>query len=195
MKKLLPLALVAAVLPFAGTQAAELKARIEIPQLDVAEYHRPYVAVWIEREDSSVAANLAVWYQQPRSRGGAPGGEGGKKGPGGGEGGMGGGESGTKWLPDLRQWWRRSGRALSLPVDGVTGATRPVGTHTLRFSDAAGPLRELAPGQYHVVIEAAREVGGRELLKLPLAWPPTDAAQTSVQGSSELGRIALRLTP
>ncbi len=155
--------------------AAELALDVEIPKLDVAEYHRPYVAVWIEREDASVAANLAVWYQQDK-----PGNR---------------GESGTKWLPDLRQWWRRSGRALSLPVDGVTGATRPVGTHALRFSGDAGPLKDLAPGQYHVVVEAAREVGGRELLKLPLAWPPADATQASVQGESELGRIALSLTP
>src|SRR5690606_6386101 len=121
--------------------AAELSLDVEIPRLEVAEYHRPYVAVWIEREDASVAANLAVWYQQdkPDNRG----------------------ESGTKWLPDLRQWWRRSGRALTLPVDGVTGATRPVGTHTLQFSSDSAPLNALGAGQYNVVIEAAREVGGR----------------------------------
>lgn len=155
--------------------AAELLLEVEIPKLDVAEYHRPYVAIWIERADASVAANLAVWYQQDK-----PGNR---------------GESGTKWLPDLRQWWRRSGRALDLPVDGVTGATRPVGTHSVRFSDASGPLKDLAPGQYNVVIEAAREVGGRELLKLPLAWPPTNTVQASVQGASELGRVALGVTP
>lgn len=173
MKRLLlPLLL----LPCAfSAHAAELALDVEIPKLDVAEYHRPYVAVWIERADASVAANLAVWYQQDK-----PGNQ---------------GESGTKWLPDLRQWWRRSGRALTLPVDGVTGATRPVGSHTVRFSSDAGPLKDLAPGTYSVVVEAAREVGGRELLKLPLAWPPTEAAQSSVQGESELGRIALSVTP
>ena len=170
--------------------AAGLKVEIGIPQLDVAEYHRPYIAVWIEREDSSVAANLAAWYQQerakPRPQAGA------KKPEGGGEGG---GESGTKWLPDLRQWWRRSGRSLALPVDGVTGATRPVGAHTLTFDDATAPLQGLAPGSYRLVVEAAREVGGRELLKLPFAWPPTESLQSSVQGKSELGRIALDLVP
>lgn len=190
MKKLLPLALAAAVLPFAGAQAAELKVKVEIPQLDVAEYHRPYVAVWIERPDASVAANLAVWYQQPRTRGGAPGG----KGPGG-EGGMGGGESGTKWLPDLRQWWRRSGRSLELPVDGVTGATRPAGSHELVFSDAKPPLQGLAAGSYNLVVEAAREVGGRELLKVPFQWPPAEATSGNAKGEAELGVIALELNP
>ena len=42
--------------------AAELDIRIEIPRLQVAEYHRPYVAVWLERPDQSHVANLAVWY-------------------------------------------------------------------------------------------------------------------------------------
>jgi hypothetical protein len=179
MKKLLLLAL-AAAFPFASAQAAELKARIEIPQLDVAEYHRPYVAVWIEREDASVAANLAVWYQQPRTRG-AQGGEA--------------GESGTKWLPDLRQWWRRSGRSLTLPVDGVTGATRPAGVHELAFDDSKAPLKDLAAGSYRLVVEAAREVGGRELLKVPFQWPPSETTSGNVQGESELGTVALELIP
>jgi hypothetical protein len=200
MKRLalvLPLLLVSTA-PF----AAAISVEIEIPQLDVAEYHRPYVAAWIEREDSSVAANLAVWYQQergkprPQNRERKPGearqgpGNAGGNGPTGGEG----GESGTQWLPDLRQWWRRSGRALTLPVDGVTGATRPVGTHTLQF-DAATALKDLAPGDYRLVVEAAREVGGRELLKLPFAWPATAASTSEARGRTELGRIALTLAP
>lgn len=156
------------------TSAAEISLDLEVPRLDVAEYHRPYIAIWIEREDASVAVQLAAWYMQDTP---------GK-----------GGESGTQWLPDLRQWWRRGGRNLSLPVDGVTGATRPVGVHKLRFDDS-GALRDLAVGQYQIVIEAAREVGGRELLKLPLAWPPTEATQASIQGAHELGRIVLQTSP
>lgn len=42
--------------------AAGLGVGIEIPRLDVAEYHRPYVAVWVERADATVASTLAVWY-------------------------------------------------------------------------------------------------------------------------------------
>lgn len=43
--------------------AATLDINVEIPKLNVAEYHRPYVAVWLEGADQKVAANLAVWYQ------------------------------------------------------------------------------------------------------------------------------------
>ena len=42
--------------------AADLAVKVEVPTLKVAEYHKPYVAVWVERADNSVAANLAVWY-------------------------------------------------------------------------------------------------------------------------------------
>lgn len=196
MKRLLPLLLLA--LP-AFANAAGMKVSVELPRIEVAEYHRPYVAVWIEREDSTAAANLAVWYQQKRGEARKPKGDakGGGNGPGNGKGGGpgGGGESGTKWLPDLRQWWRRSGRAQTMPIDGVTGATRPVGTHDIVL-DASDPrLKDLAPGNYRLVAEAAREVGGRELLKVPFAWPPAAAQTLDAQGKSELGKLSLTLTP
>ena len=153
--------------------AAELKIDVEIPKLNVAEYHRPYVAVWIEGADQSVAANLSVWYQQ---RGNSEG-------------------HGTKWLPDLRQWWRRSGRTLKVPVDGVTGPTRPVGKHALSFKDSDPRLAGLAPGQYTLVVEAAREVGGRELLKIPFTWKPKATFTGSAKGTTELGTISLKIAP
>ena len=94
--------------------SGELTVRVQIPRLEVAEYHRPYIAAWIEHEDQSIATNLAVWYQTDPKK-----------------------EDGTQWLKDLRQWWRRGGRELQMPIDGVTGATRPVGEHTLSFRAAA----------------------------------------------------------
>jgi hypothetical protein len=193
MKKL-PLFLLPLLAFSLPLQAAGMKVSIEVPRIDVAEYHRPYVAVWIERADSSVAANLAVWYQQerakPRPTQQRKGGQRGSNGAG-----EGGGESGTKWLPDLRQWWRRSGRNSTMPIDGVTGATRAAGPHALVFDGASAPLTSLASGDYRLVVEAAREVGGRELLKIPFQWPPAATQNLTAQGKSELGRIALDLTP
>ena len=155
---------------FAGvTNAADLTVNVEIPQLPVSEYHRPYVAVWIEGADQNIAANLAVWYQVRGDH--------------------------TKWLPDLRQWWRRGGRDLKVPVDGLTGATRPVGQHSLKFEAAKAPLASLKPGQYVLVVEAVREVGGREALRIPFEWPITSAKRDSVKGSKELGTVALTLNP
>ena len=153
--------------------AASLDVNVEVRKLNVAEYHRPYVAVWIEDAEQKAAANLSVWYQQGSNSEG----------------------HGTKWLPDLRQWWRKSGRSLQVPVDGVTGPTRPVGKHALSFNGNQPQLRNLPAGQYTLVVEAVREVGGRELLKIPFTWPAKAAQNGSAQGSSELGAVTLSIKP
>ncbi len=160
-----------ALLVFGGgvASAADLSLSVEIPQLPVAEYHRPYVAIWVEGADQAIAANLAVWYQLRGDH--------------------------TKWLPDLRQWWRRGGRDLKVPVDGLTGATRPVGQHLLKFDAAQAPLSGLKPGQYALVVEAVREVGGREAVRIPFEWPIKAARREMVKGSKELGAVALTLNP
>jgi len=152
--------------------AAELHIDIELPGFDVSDYRRPYVAVWIERPDNSVATNLAVWYDM-RMRN----------------------DEGTKWLKDMRLWWRRSGRDLEVPIDGVTSATRAPGAHRLSFSAGTLPLGDLAAGEYRVVVEASREHGGREMLTLPLTWPPAATVRTEVRGEYELGAVAVQLEP
>jgi hypothetical protein len=65
----------------------------------------------------------------------------------------------------------------------------------LTFDAAAKPLNGLTPGNYQLVIEAAREVGGRELLRVPFEWPPKAPATAQAKGESELGTVALKLTP
>lgn len=152
--------------------AADLQISVEIPRLQVAEYHRPYVALWLEKPDQSHVADLAVWYDLKLKD-----------------------KEGEKWLKDLRQWWRRSGRNLELPVDGVSAATRAVGSHTLTFDDSKAPLKDLPPGDYRLVVEAAREVGGRELLRVPFSWPATAQQTHQAQGESELGALSLTVNP
>ncbi|SDD88233.1 DUF2271 domain-containing protein [Aquimonas voraii] len=161
-----------ALAPLAAVRAAELAIEVEIPRLDVAEYHRPYVAAWIESPDGRVAAQLSVWYDIGMRD-----------------------HEGTKWLKDLRQWWRRGGRDLDMPVDGLSAATRPVGRHPLKFDSTKPPLAGLAAGDYRLMVEAAREVGGRELLQIDFQWPPTQAVELSAKGERELGALSLKLTP
>jgi hypothetical protein len=162
------LPLVAAVGGIAApAQAQTLDLSITIPRLSVAEYHKPYVAVWLEKEGGG-ARTLAVWYDYDMKNG-----------------------EGTKWLRDVRQWWRASGRSMSFPADGVTGATRAPGTHKLSFAAGKGALGQLGPGKYTLVVEAAREVGGRELLRLPFAWPPAGGGTARAAGTSELGAVTL----
>ena len=156
----------------APTHAAEISINVEIPRINAAEYHRPYVAVWVEGEGQKSVADLAVWYQQTDGKEG----------------------HGTKWLPDMRQWWRKSGRTLKVPVDGVTGPTRPVGKHAIRFDHKHPSLAKLPAGSYTLVVEAAREVGGRELLKIPFDWKG-EPSNGSAQGKTELGKVTLAAKP
>ena len=64
--------------------AQTLNVNVTIPRLSVAEYHRPYVAIWLEKEGAT-PRTLSVWYDVDKAKG-----------------------EGTKWLRDLRQWWRVS---------------------------------------------------------------------------------------
>ena len=152
--------------------AADIAITVEIPRLTVAEYHRPYIAIWIERPDQSVAANLAVWYDVKLRN-----------------------NEGTKWLKDMRQWWRKSGRELTMPADGLSSPTRAPGEHQIGFTADKPPLATLPPGEYRLAVEAAREVGGREMLRIPFQWPPKAAETLSARGEHELGRLGLAIRP
>ena len=151
--------------------SAELALKLQLPRLDIAEYHKPYVAAWIEKSsDQAFAGNVALWYDlKKRDNGGA------------------------KWLKDMRSWWRKSGHDTTV-VDGVTGATRAAGEHAINLLDSKA-VNALAPGQYEVVVEAARENGGREVLRLPFEWPVKKAATTKAQGQGELGAVSLDAKP
>jgi hypothetical protein len=134
---------------------------ITIPQLKVAEYHRPYVAAWLEPAAGGDAQTLLVWYDVKKT----------------------GAEPGTKWLADLRSWWRKGGRSLKLPADGISGTTRAPGAYQI-------PLpANLKAGAYILHVEAARETGGRELVSVPINLP---AASGSGTGKAELGSVTIR---
>jgi len=165
---------IALSLPLASATAmgAELALKLEVPQLNVAEYHRPYIAAWLENADQKVVANLAVLYDVKKKD-----------------------NAGTKWLKDVRQWWRKSGRDVEMPMDGVSGATRVPGEQSLTFPGAKAALDKLPAGQYTLVVEAAREAGGREAVKVPLQWPPKSAQNVSGQGKEELGAVVVQLKP
>ena len=45
--------------------AASLDISVEVPRLNVAEYHRPYVALWIEDSNGTHQRNLSVCTSRP----------------------------------------------------------------------------------------------------------------------------------
>ncbi len=133
---------------------------LTLPQLSIAEYKKPYVAGWIEPAGGGAPRTLFAWYDIKK----------------------GGNEPGVKWLGDLRSWWRKSGRTLKLPADGISGATRGPGSYAI-------PLpADLAPGNYVVNVEAAREHGERELVSVPVTLPGGTA---KAAGKTELGTVTV----
>ena len=162
------------LLTFAGAAvatpalAADLNVTVEVPRLTVAEYHKPYVSIWIENPaDATAAGTLAVWYDADSKE-----------------------DKGVKWLKDMRQWWRKAGRTMTFPADGISGATRAPGPQKVVFSGAKGPLKDLKPGQYNLVVEAAREVGGQEAVRVPFTWGKPGAAATA-KGTAEVGAVTV----
>ena len=153
-------------------KAESLSVNVTLPRQSEAEYHRPYVAIWLENADRSVVRDLSVWYEHAKPK-----------------------AEGKKWLKDMRQWWRVSGRNQDELADGVTGATRAPGTHALTVQGDDARLAGLPAGKDQLAVEAAREKGGHELVRLPLEWPPAQAATAKKSGKTELGDIELSATP
>jgi hypothetical protein len=167
--------LAGALLTSAMANAAGLNISIEVPKLNVAEYHTPYTAVWLEsaeESDKKAVKTLAVWYADKKREGG-----------------------GEKWLKDLRQWWRRDGRSLTFPIDGVSGATKLAGVHKLTYTQGTAPLGDMEKGNYVLLVEIAREGGGREVVKVPFSWPVEKVTSLSATGTTEVGAVTLELNP
>jgi hypothetical protein len=148
----------------AVADAAQLAVSVEIPRLAVAEYHKPYVAIWVEKPDQTAVKTLAVWYEANQREG-----------------------KGATWLKDLRTWWRKAGREMTA-YDAVSGPTRAPGVQQATFSD-----KGLAPGAYTLVVEAAREVGGREVVRVPFTLPAKGSKSASAKGAAELGAVNLTI--
>jgi hypothetical protein len=165
MRLVLPAALLAGIATPA--LAADLAVGIEIPKMTVAEYHRPYVSVWIETPDETAVKTVAVWYDTKNPKG-----------------------EGATWLKDMRQWWRRTGRSLDKgAINAVSAPTKAPGRQQLVVP--AARLADLKPGSYNLVVEAAREVGGREVVKIPFTWTGKTGKGGAAKGASELGAVTL----
>jgi len=162
-------------------QAATVQLSIELPPQG-PHSKRPYLSVWLQADplanqhDSGAAKpqQLLLLGEQPR------------------------------WYPELRSWWRaikpllpgnaeQQQQQLQVLVDQWAGATRKAGMHRFDWIARQANGQPLAPGQYQLVVEAAREGGGREQLKLKLPWPLVAGQVLQAQGQRELGQLRLQL--
>jgi len=109
----------------------------EIPAIDADRYRKPYLAVWIEREDGRAVRQLHVLGDRSR------------------------------WLSELPRWWRHYGRNDPAGALGIARPTRAPGRYTLAWDgrDDRGAL--MPAGRYVLRVEAAREHGGHDDIALP----------------------------
>jgi thiamine biosynthesis lipoprotein len=88
---------------------------------------RPYVAVWAEDPAGKVVRNITGWTEKRR------------------------------WLPDLFEWWKKSGSTGG--GSSVTRATRPPGRYQLLWDGLDDAGQPLPAGKYRIVVESNREHG------------------------------------
>jgi hypothetical protein len=145
-----------------GVKAAQHEITLQLPQIETSQYHRPYVAVWVEDAKQQPVRLIALWVEKP------------------------------DWLKDLRRFWRKIGRSDSALVDAVSGATQKPGTYTLQWDGKDDQGQPLGSGQYQLLVEAAREQGGRSLVKHEFILPAKGAV-IEIAADGELGDITARL--
>ncbi|MCJ2188831.1 DUF2271 domain-containing protein [Novosphingobium beihaiensis] len=158
------LALAAIVFPVSA-EAHSGTVTVELPRISEANYRKPYVAVWLENASGQTLAVSGVMYDQARI--------------------------GLRWLPELRAWWRKGGRGLEMPADGISMPTRGPGHYNIGLRG----VETLPDGAYNVVVEAAREKAGREVVKVPVMVRNGVLARGSASGSRELGKISVAIGP
>ena len=122
----------------------ELTVDLEINQPEEGRrYRRPYVAVWVEDREGYPVKTLILWVQSTG------------KGP--------------RWIPDLKRWYRsdrvRKQAEETDLVELVSEATRKPGKHSVVWKGKDNTGKLLAPGEYTVYVEAAREHGTYQLLR------------------------------
>lgn len=156
--KILLVAAVSAALISSSVQAAELQIDVTIPQVTQGEAHWPYVAVWIETPQEQPVRLVEIWRQKP------------------------------DWLKDLRRFWRKTGRSDKALVDARTGATKGPGAYRLVWNGQDNQGADVAPGTYVLVVEAARENGGRNMVKQAFEWNG-ETVDFTIPAGSELGAI------
>jgi len=153
-------ALVAGTLLTSAQAAENLQISLELPTQQQGPYLRPYVAVCIEDSAEQPVKLIELWREKP------------------------------DWIKDLRRFWRKIGRSDQALVDARTGATKGPGKYQLSWQGDDDAGNAVATGQYLLVVEAAREHGGRNLVKQAFPWDGS-AVDIQVKAGSEIGAIQL----
>ena len=150
--------------PVAAAPAApklDLLISLELATPEAGRYHRPYVAVWVEDKDHNYIKTIALWSEKPR------------------------------YLEDLRSWYRDSKAATTNIAYTVSSATRSPGKYTLRWNGLDDAGKAVAPGNYTLFIEAAREHGTYQLMRQEINLDGHSVQKFTLGGNTEIAGASL----
>lgn len=131
-------------------ESFELVVRFEInrPEVEQRRYRRPYVVVYIEDETGHVVRHLLMWVSMSGS------------GP-------------DQWLPDLLRWYRSDAGRTRIErrnkAYAIGRSTRPPGTYRIAWNGRDDSGQPLPDGSYTVFVEAAREHGTHQVIRMPVS--------------------------
>lgn len=123
--------------------------------------HRPFAAIWVENENKVAVRNLALWYNK------------------------------TKWVPDLRNWYRINGDRFKENKDNYassTGATRSPGKYTIKWDGKDDKGNFVPQGKYTIMIETSKEHGTDEIIRQPMEFKKV-AKKVTVVGNVEISNV------
>jgi hypothetical protein len=99
----------------------------------------------------------------------------------------------ARWLNELRAWYRDDRlRALSEGTEilnSVTSATRSPGKYSFKWDGQDNSGKLVKAGKYTVLVEAAREHGGYNLVRKQMNFDG-EPAEMQVPADGELGVVA-----
>lgn len=158
-----------------GGQSAEqgLHVQFSLNRPEGGRYRRPYVAVWLEDDESYPVKTGLLWLQTDNP--------------------------GPRWHRDLTRWYRND-RLRKLAektdlIDGISGATRGPGDYKVHFDGKDNSGKPLKPGKYTLCLEVAREHGTYQIVKQEIEWGGEALEAFSIPGNVEFSNLTVSFVP
>ncbi len=138
----------------------KMRVKYSVPEIDISDYEYPYIVAWVTDAENKPVKHLLMLGDSPR------------------------------WIEENYVHWRRVGRKQPAVIDHVARPTKPPGVYDIEWDGVDDHGRPVEQGEYILHIEASREHGGHQYVKLPVNLSNTADVWT-VDPGSELGKISI----
>ncbi len=141
----------------------KMRVKYRVPEIDISDYEYPYIVAWVTDTQNKPIKHLLMLGDSPR------------------------------WIEENYVHWRRVGRKQPAVIDHVARPTKPPGVYDIEWDGVDDHGRPVEQGEYILHIEASREHGGHQYVKLPVNFS-NKADVWSVDPGSELGEISIEFS-